>query len=90
VHTATELSSCDQSHKILDFTADDIALCDGSIVLPTMESTTPEDMTKFSALFILGLKEKHKIPQVAMQHIIEEVTTLNQIKLNSLSSEVYK
>ena len=43
---------------------------------------------KSSALFMLGLKEKHKIPQAVLQEILHGVINLTQIRLNALHSDV--
>ena len=85
---APNISNCEQNHEIFDSTTDGTLPYDENVSIPISEFTTPETMQKFSARFILGLKEKHKIPQVVMQHIIEEVTSLNQIRSHSLNSEV--
>lgn len=38
-----------------------------------------DGLTKQAALLVLGLKEKYKLTQVAMQGIIEGMTTLMQV-----------
>ena len=53
----------------------------------------PEDFSlcmlqKSSALFLLGLKEKHKLTQVAIQEILEQVTSVTQQKLSFLKHQV--
>ena len=53
----------------------------------------PEDFSlsmlqKSSALFLLGLKEKHKLTQVAIQEIVENVTSLTQQRLSFLKHQV--
>ena len=41
-----------------------------------------------SALFLMGLKEKHKLTQVAVQSLIESMTSLNQQRLHFLFARV--
>jgi len=53
-----------------------------------MQSVTPPSLHHCSALFILGLKVKFKLPQVAIQGIIEGVTNLTQHQNNLLKSQV--
>ena len=48
----------------------------------------PDAMQKSSALFLLGLKEKHKLTQVTVQSIIDNVTTLTQQRMSSSKSQV--
>ena len=48
----------------------------------------PDVMQKSSALFLLGLKEMHKLTQVTVQSIIDNVTTLTQQSISSLKSQV--
>ena len=53
----------------------------------------PEDFSlsmlqKSSALFLLGLKEKHKLTQVAIQEIVENVASLTQQRLSFLKHQV--
>lgn len=63
------------------------------------EHTSEEDRTCFpncsrdtlqksAALFLLGLKEKHKLTQVAVQEIVEGVTILTQQQISILRSQV--
>lgn len=46
-------------------------------------------LQKSSALFLLGLKEKYKLTQVAVQGVLEGVTNLSQQLLNLLHSKVH-
>ena len=46
---------------------------------------SPDAMQKSSALFLLRLKEKHKLTQVTVQSI---VTTLTQQRISSLKLQV--
>jgi len=62
--------------------SDDNMLQSEDIQLPT----TP--LLHSSALFILGLKEKYKLSQVAMQGIIEGVTSLNHHQNSLIKSQV--
>ena len=66
-----------------------------SDVSPSMMSCDENDapspfeaMQKSSALFMLGLKERHKLPQAVVQQILDGVTILTQTRLNVLQSEV--
>ena len=47
-----------------------------------------EMLQKSSALFLLGLKEKYKLTQVAIQGIIEGVTSITQQRISILRSQV--
>ena len=47
--------------------------------------STPQEST---ALFLMGLKEKHKLTQVALQGVIIGVTSLMQCHLDSLHTQV--
>ena len=53
--------------------------------IPTNQSLTLQEST---ALFLMGLKEKHKLTQVALQGVIEGVTSLIQCHLDSLHTQV--
>ena len=61
---------------------------------PQPSLSAPSDMQRSSALFLLGLKEKHKLTQVAVQSIIDSVTTLTQQRLRITGTDytmhVYK
>ena len=46
------------------------------------------ELQRSSALFLLGLKEKHKLTKVAIQEIVEGVTNLIQQRLSALNSQV--
>ena len=52
------------------------------------QPTTPPSLHHSSALFLLGLKEKFKLSQVAMQGIIEGITTLSQHQNSLIKSQV--
>ena len=52
---------------------------------PANQSLTLQEST---ALFLMGLKEKHKLTQVALQGVIEGVTSLMQCHLDSLHTQV--
>lgn len=45
-------------------------------------------LQKSSAVFLLGLKEKFKLTQVAIQEIVEGVTSLTQKRISILCSQV--
>jgi len=47
-----------------------------------------DDIRKSSAIFLLSLKEKYKLTQVALQGVIEGVTGLVQCYLSSLHNKV--
>lgn len=49
---------------------------------------SPQELQKSTALFLLGIKEKYKLTQVAIQGIIEGVTGLFQSHHSSLYSRV--
>ena len=46
-------------------------------------------LQKSTALFLLGLKEKHKLTQAALQSVVEGVTSLLQQRLDILHTQVY-
>ena len=56
-----------------------------SIDLPPCSMDT---LQKSSAVFLLGLKEKFKLTQVAIQEIVEGVTSLTQKRISILHSQV--
>ncbi len=49
---------------------------------------TPPSIHESSALFLMGLKEERKLTQVALQSVIEGVTSLTQIRLTVLHGDV--
>ena len=73
----------DHDHDVSDSINDPEMNCSGSLCCP------PDAMQKSSALFLLGLKEKHKLTQVTVQSIVDNVTTLTQQRISSLKSQVY-
>lgn len=46
-------------------------------------------LQKSSALFLLGLKEKYKLPQVVVQGIIDGVTSLTHQRMEIVKSQVF-
>lgn len=58
---------------------------DGDHYYPVNQSVTLQEST---ALFLMGLKEKHKLTQVALQGVIEGVTSLMQCHFDSLHTQV--
>ena len=60
---------------------------DGAGDSPTNQSESLT-MQESTALFLMGLKEKHKLTQVALQGVIEGVTSLMQCHVDSLHTEV--
>lgn len=48
----------------------------------------PDDLKMSSALFLLGLKEKHKLTQVSVEGVVTGVTSLVQSSLLQLQSQV--
>ena len=70
------------------FETDSVARC--SSVSESDPSAVPDKsvLQRSSALFLLGLKEKHKLTQVAIQEIVEGVTNLTQPRLSVLNSQV--
>lgn len=51
-------------------------------------ATSIEDLQRHTALFLLGLKEKYKLTQAAIEGVIEGVTGLIQYQLSLLHSQV--
>ena len=47
-----------------------------------------DTLQKSSAVFLFGLKEKFKLTQVAIQEIVEGVTSLTQKRISILHSQV--
>ena len=69
----------DKSISICTMTVDEASdETDISQPVDDKQPTTPPSLHYSSALFLLGLKEKFKLSQVAMQGIIEGITTLSQ------------
>ena len=52
------------------------------------EACSQEVLQKSTALFLLGLKEKHKLTQAAVQSVVEGVTSLLQQRLDILHTQV--
>ena len=52
------------------------------------EACSHELLQRSTALFLLGLKEKHKLPQAAVQSVVDGVTSLLQQRLDILHSQV--
>ena len=50
--------------------------------------TSPENLQRSSALFLLGLKEKHKLTQVTVDSMVDSITTLTHQNVNCLRSQV--
>ena len=44
-----------------------------------MPNCSRDELQKSSALFLLGLKEKHQLTQATVKSIVEGVTTLTQL-----------
>lgn len=63
---------------------DDIIENDNIAVQP------PDNLQKSSALLLLGLKEKYKLPQSTVQGIVHGVTSLLQQQMDILKSQVFK
>ena len=91
------LSSCDNTNDALDNTLEnDTDSSSDSDDHDTVhkESTSihlqnsHNQLQKSSALFLLGLKEKHKLTQATVQGIVEGVTTLTQQQISILKSQV--
>ena len=59
---------------------------DASNSLAVRDTTTV--LQESSALFLMGLKEKHKLTQVAMEGIIEGVTSLVQSRMDLLYADI--
>ena len=51
--------------------------------------TSHENLQRSSALFLLGLKEKHKLTQATVDSMVDGVTTLTHQNINCLRSEVW-
>lgn len=51
-------------------------------------SMSREALQRSFALFLIGLKEKHKLTQTAVQGIVEGVTSLMQCRLSALHTHV--
>ena len=68
-----------------EYYAEDTAETISSIDLPPCSMDT---LQKSSAMFLLGLKDKFKLTQVAIQEIVEGVTSLTQKCISVLRSQV--
>lgn len=51
-------------------------------------STSPEMLQRSSALFVLGLKEKHKLTQATIQGVIQGVTGIMQCHLSAIRDQI--
>ena len=51
-------------------------------------SNKSQELVQNSAVFLLGLKEKYKLTQTAVQGVIEGVTNLMQQQISHLQSQV--
>ncbi len=75
-----------------DLITSDLEDLDVSRTQDTTASCSPVsdsvDLTRSAATWILKVKEKYKLPQVAMQGIIQDVTRLFQVYLGDLHSTV--
>ena len=79
----TTSSDHDNDNDVSDSTNNPAEMdCSGSLCC------TPDAMQKPSALFLLGLKEKHKFTQVTVQSIVDNITTLTQQRISSVKSQV--
>ena len=64
-----------------------------SAICEELDSTTglsnkSQELVQNSAVFLLGLKEKYKLTQTAIQGVIEGVTTLSQQQMSYIQSQV--
>jgi len=59
-------------------------ICSDMQVSESYLNYSPETVQKFSASFLLVLKEKFKLTQVTLQGVIQGVTALNCQNINSL------
>ena len=53
------------------------------------EACSQELLQRPTALFLLGLKEKHKLTQAAVQSVVDGVTSLLQQRLDILHMQVH-
>lgn len=63
------------------------ALCEGSDSTTGL-SNKSQELVQNSAVFLLGLKEKYKLTQTAVQGVIEGVTNLTQQQISYIQSQV--
>ena len=80
----SEVETSDESEEDVETNNDPVTPDDHEAI-----QCSSELLQKSSALFLLGLKEKHKLTQVALQGVLEGVTNLNQQQLNLLHSKVH-
>lgn len=63
------------------------AICEG-LDSSTGLSSNSQELVQNSAVFLLGLKEKYKLTQTAVQGVIEGVTNLTQQQISYLKTQV--
>ena len=78
----------DHSDEISDFTDDGEDSNEGQATEDLLEHPNLKPLQHSSTLFLLGLKEKYKLTQVAIQGIIEGVSSLNQHQMSLLKAQV--
>lgn len=61
---------------------------DESYEVDATSNISAEDLKKASAKFLLGLKEKHRLTEVAVQGVVKGVTQLFQCYLSALYNKV--
>ena len=76
---------CEPDSILEDHLTDDHDYGDEDCHRPISQSLTLQEST---VLFLMGLKEKHNLTQVALQGVIEGVTSLMQCQLDSLHAQV--
>ena len=81
---SSEVETSDESEEDLE-TNNDPVIPDNHKAI----QCSSELLQKSSALFLLQLKEKHKLTQVALQGVLEGVTNLNKQQLSLLHSKVH-
>ena len=75
-----------------DTEVDNDNILEDDVVMPDSQCTMPDSrklLQKSSALFLLGLKEKYKLPQVVVQGIIDGVTSLSHHQAEIMKSQVF-
>lgn len=90
------LSSCNYTSDALDNTLEDdtdssdsdhdSVQKDSSAI--HVQNCSRDGLQKSSALFLLGLKEKHKLTQATVQSVVKGVTNLTQQQISILKSQV--
>ena len=85
-----EPCTSDSNDSVFDDVFEDVGDIVGELGSEKLPPKLPDQcvLQKSSALFLLHLKEKHKLTQVAIQEIVESETNFTQQRLSVLKQQV--